>query len=74
MTKALTAGAINVTSEQAASAGRIAATLKEAAKHVDAERICPLNNGAMAPLSRGVATGKSRTPGAGAELARASIA
>jgi 5-methyltetrahydropteroyltriglutamate--homocysteine methyltransferase len=62
MTKALTAGAINVT------------TLKEAAKHVDAERICPLNNGAMAPLSRGVATGKSRTPGAGAELARASIA
>ncbi|MDQ2634311.1 MAG: methionine synthase, partial [Pseudomonadota bacterium] len=49
---------------------KVAATIEEALKHADAERIHPCTNCGMAPLSRAVAVGKLEALGAGAELAR----
>ena len=71
--KELMVGAIDVASAAIESAEQVAATIKEAAKHVDAERIYPCTNCGMAPLSRDVARAKLRALGAGAELARTAI-
>jgi 5-methyltetrahydropteroyltriglutamate--homocysteine methyltransferase len=53
---------------------QVAATLKAAMAHVDPGRVFPCTNCGMAPLPRGVAVGKLKALGAGAALARKSLA
>ncbi|MBX3531654.1 MAG: methionine synthase [Rhizobiaceae bacterium] len=68
--KTLLIGAIDVASITVETPEQVAATIAEALKHADAERIQPCTNCGMAPLPRDVAAGKLRALGAGAELAR----
>jgi 5-methyltetrahydropteroyltriglutamate--homocysteine methyltransferase len=68
--KDLLVGCIDVASDEVESAEAVAATIGEALKHADAERIYPCTNCGMAPLSRDVAAGKLEALGAGAALAR----
>jgi 5-methyltetrahydropteroyltriglutamate--homocysteine methyltransferase len=68
--KQLLVGAIDVASNEIETPEKVAATIAEACKHADAERIQPCTNCGLAPLSRGVAVGKLRALGAGTELAR----
>ena len=68
--KQLLVGCIDVASTEVESPEQVAATIDEALKHADADRIQPCTNCGMAPLSRAVAVDKLRALGAGAELAR----
>jgi 5-methyltetrahydropteroyltriglutamate--homocysteine methyltransferase len=68
--KQLLVGAIDVASNAVETPEQVAATIGEALKHADAERIQPCTNCGMAPLSRAVAVGKLRALGDGAALAR----
>ena len=63
-------GVIDVASNDIETPEAVAATIREAMKHVDAERIQPCTNCGMAPLSRQVAVGKLQALGAGAALMR----
>ncbi len=71
--KGLLIGAIDVASNEVETAEQVAATIAEALRHADAERIQPCTNCGMAPLPRAVAVGKLRALGEGAELARRSL-
>jgi len=71
--KELMVGAIDVASTQVETPEQVAATIKDAARYVDAERINPCTNCGMAPLPRDVAIGKLKALGAGAALARRNI-
>ncbi len=71
--KELMVGAIDVASLEVESPEKVAATIKEASRHVDADRVFPCTNCGMAPLPRGVATEKLHALGKGAELARKGI-
>jgi 5-methyltetrahydropteroyltriglutamate--homocysteine methyltransferase len=71
--KELMVGAIDVASMQVESPEQVAATIKDAARYVDAERIRPCTNCGMAPLPRDVAIGKLKALGAGAALARGAL-
>ncbi len=68
--KQLLVGCIDVASNEIETADQVAATIEEAKKYADAERIQPCTNCGMAPLAREVAVGKLRALGDGAELAR----
>ena len=68
--KELLVGVIDVASNLVETPEQVAATIGEALKHADAERIQPCTNCGMAPLARDVAAGKLRALGAGAALAR----
>ena len=68
--KTLLVGVIDVASEAVETPEQVAATIENALKFVDAERLQPCTNCGLAPLSRDVAVGKLRSLGAGAELAR----
>ncbi len=68
--KALMVGAIDVASLQVETPERVAATIRDACRHVSAEQVHPCTNCGMAPLPRDVAVGKLRALGAGAALAR----
>jgi len=68
--KELLVGCIDVASSEIETPDTVAATIDEALKHADAERIYPCTNCGMAPLSRDVAAGKLEALGAGAALAR----
>jgi 5-methyltetrahydropteroyltriglutamate--homocysteine methyltransferase len=68
--KQILVGCIDVASTAVETPEQVAATIGEALKHADAERIQPCTNCGMAPLSRAVAVSKLRALGAGAELAR----
>ena len=68
--KELLVGAIDVASLRVETPEQVAATIGEALKHADAERIYPCTNCGMAPLPRDVASGKLQALGAGAALAR----
>jgi 5-methyltetrahydropteroyltriglutamate--homocysteine methyltransferase len=68
--KELLVGCIDVASTQIETPEAVAATIAEAMRYADAERIFPCTNCGMAPLSREVATGKLEALGAGAALAR----
>lgn len=70
--KVLLVGSIDVASTEVETPEKVAATIAEALKYADAERIQPCTNCGMAPLPRAVAVGKLRALGAGAELARRS--
>ena len=69
ITKPAAAG-VSIASNAIETPQQGAATIGEALKHADAERIQPCTNCGMAPLSRAVAVGKLRALGDGAALAR----
>jgi 5-methyltetrahydropteroyltriglutamate--homocysteine methyltransferase len=68
--KEIMVGAINVATNEIETSEAVAATIREATRYADAERIYPCTNCGMAPLARSVAVGKLRALGAGAELLR----
>jgi 5-methyltetrahydropteroyltriglutamate--homocysteine methyltransferase len=68
--KTILVGAIDVASNRIETPEEVAATLRQALKHADAERIQACTNCGMAPLPRAVAAGKLRALGAGAVLLR----
>ena len=63
-------GAIDVASETIETPEEVAATLREALKYVDADKLYPCTNCGMAPLSREVARGKLNALRAGCAGAR----
>ncbi len=71
--KELMVGAIDVASLDVEPAEKVAETIKQAAKYVDAERIFPCTNCGMAPLPKAVAVGKLHALGRGAALARKTL-
>ena len=68
--KEVMVGAIDVATNVIETPEQVAATLREAMNHVDAERIFPCTNCGMAPLPRAVAEGKLASLGAGVEIMR----
>ncbi len=68
--KTILVGAIDVASNKIETPEEVAATLRQALKHADAERIQACTNCGMAPLPRAIAAGKLRALGAGAALLR----
>jgi 5-methyltetrahydropteroyltriglutamate--homocysteine methyltransferase len=63
-------GAIDVATDRIETPEEVAATIRRAMAHVPAERLFPCTNCGMAPLDRGVASGKLAALGAGALLMR----
>ncbi len=68
--KDLLVGCIDVATNEIETPQAVAATIEEAMKYADKERIYPCTNCGMAPLSRQVAAAKLEALGAGAALAR----
>jgi 5-methyltetrahydropteroyltriglutamate--homocysteine methyltransferase len=68
--KDLLVGCIDVATNENETPEAVAATIEEAMKYADKERIYPCTNCGMAPLSRQVAAAKLVALGAGAALAR----
>jgi 5-methyltetrahydropteroyltriglutamate--homocysteine methyltransferase len=68
--KEILVGAIDVATNKIETPEAVAATLKEAMKHADAERIQACTNCGLAPLPFAVAAGKLKALGAGARLLR----
>lgn len=71
--KQLMVGAIQVTGDRIETPEEVAATLRAAMEHVDAERILPCTNCGMAPIAYEVALAKLKALGAGAALVRRSL-
>lgn len=71
--KQVMVGAIDVASNTVETPEQVAATIRSALAHVDAERVLPCTNCGMAPLPRAVAEGKLRALAAGAALVRDSL-
>ena len=67
-------GAIDVASNAIESPEEVAATLREALKYVDPDKLYPCTNCGMAPLSREVARGKLSALRAGAEIVKQELA
>ena len=72
--KKVLVGAIDVASETIETPEEVAATLREALKYVDADKLSPCTNCGMAPLPREVARGKLKALSAGAEIVRKELA
>ena len=72
--KKVMVGAIDVATNAIESPEEVAATLREALKYVDADKLYPCTNCGMAPLSRDVARGKLSALAAGAEIVRQELA
>ena len=68
--KKVMVGAIDVATNNIETPEEVAATLREALKYVDADKLYPCTNCGMAPLSREVARAKLHALSAGAELVR----
>lgn len=68
--KQLMVGCVAVTADKVESPEEVAATISEAMKYVDAERILPCTNCGMTPISYDMALAKIQALGKGAELAR----
>lgn len=68
--KKIMVGAIDVASNRIETPEEVAATLRQALKYVDANKLYPCTNCGMAPLSREVARGKLNALQAGAEIIR----
>ena len=66
-------GAIDVANDAIETPQQVAATIREAMKHVAPERLFPCTNCGMVPLSREVARGKMAALAAGAALVRAEL-
>jgi 5-methyltetrahydropteroyltriglutamate--homocysteine methyltransferase len=71
--KTILAGVIDVANQAIETPEAVVATMREALKYADAERLQCCTNCGMAPLPRAVAAGKLQALGAGAALLRASI-
>lgn len=71
--KKLMVGAIQVTGDRVETPEEVAATLRAALEHVDAERVLPCTNCGMAPIAYDVALAKLKALGAGAALVRKSL-
>jgi len=71
--KKIMVGAIDVASNEVETPEDVAAVIREAMNHADAERIYPCTNCGMVPLSRQVAAGKLQALGAGAALMRKEV-
>jgi 5-methyltetrahydropteroyltriglutamate--homocysteine methyltransferase len=72
--KEVMVGTIDVASLEIETPEQVAAVIREAMAHVDAERLLPCTNCGMAPLPRAVAIGKLQALGAGAALMRKELA
>jgi 5-methyltetrahydropteroyltriglutamate--homocysteine methyltransferase len=68
--KEVMVGVIDVASREIETPDQVAATIKAALEHVDAERLIACTNCGMAPLPRAVASGKLKALAEGAALAR----
>lgn len=71
--KKVMVGAIDVATNTIETAEEVAATLREALKYVDADKLYPCTNCGMAPLSREVARGKLNALRAGADIVRSEL-
>jgi len=67
-------GCIDVASATIETPEAVAATIRQAMKHVPPERLYPCTNCGMVPLARDVARAKLQALGAGARLVRAELA
>lgn len=72
--KKIMVGAIDVASDAIETPEEVAATLREALKYADADKIYPCTNCGMAPLSREIARQKLQALAAGAEIIRKELA
>ncbi|MGO1296846.1 MAG: methionine synthase [Vibrio sp.] len=72
--KKIMVGAIDVATDTIETPEEVAATLREALKYVDADKLYPCTNCGMAPLSRHVAREKMRALHAGVEILRREFA
>jgi 5-methyltetrahydropteroyltriglutamate--homocysteine methyltransferase len=70
--KEILVGAIDVATQRIETPEEVAATLEDALRHADAERIQACTNCGLAPLPRAVAVQKLQALGAGARLMRGS--
>ena len=68
--KKVMVGAIDVASNTIETPEEVAATLREALKYVDADKLYPCTNCGMAPLSRDIANGKLNALSEGAAIVR----
>ncbi|MGR5286252.1 methionine synthase [Vibrio maritimus] len=68
--KKVMVGAIDVATNNIETPEEVAATIREALKYVDADKLLPCTNCGMAPLSRDVARNKLQALAAGAEIVR----
>lgn len=68
--KTVLVGAIDVASDVVETPEQVAATIRNAMKHVDPERIQPCTNCGMAPMDRGIASAKLRALAQGAAMVR----
>ncbi|KHL26654.1 5-methyltetrahydropteroyltriglutamate--homocysteine methyltransferase [Croceibacterium mercuriale] len=68
--KKVMVGAIDVATDHVETPEQVADILRKALAFVDADKLYPATNCGMAPLTRGVATGKLRALGAGAAIVR----
>ncbi len=68
--KKVMVGAIDVANHAIETPEQVAATLRQALKFVDADKLYPCTNCGMAPLPRSVANGKLKALSAGAALVR----
>jgi 5-methyltetrahydropteroyltriglutamate--homocysteine methyltransferase len=66
-------GAIDVASDRVETPEEVAAVIRQALRHVAAERIQPCTNCGMVPLPRDLARGKLQSLAAGAALVRAEL-
>jgi len=71
--KGLMVGVVAVTRDRVESPDEVAATIRNALVHVDAERLYPCTNCGMAPIPYDVALAKIRNLAAGADLVRKSL-
>lgn len=72
--KKVMVGAIDVATDTVETPEQVAATLRNALRFVDADKLYPATNCGMAPLSRTVARGKLNALGAGAAIVRNELA
>ena len=71
--KKVMVGAIDVASDIIETPEEVAATIREALKYVDADKLIPCTNCGMAPQSRDIARAKLRALSAGAAIVREEI-
>jgi 5-methyltetrahydropteroyltriglutamate--homocysteine methyltransferase len=72
--KVVQAGVIDVASDEVETPEDVVATIEAVMKHVPKERIVPTTNCGMAPMQRDISEAKLRALGAGAKLARETLA
>jgi len=72
--KKVMVGAIDVATDTVETAEEVAATLRNALRFVDADKLIPATNCGMAPLARDVAVAKLKALGAGAAVVRQELA